>query len=83
MTDTIESPEQELMRLRAENEALKTAKPPKGLSFRVSQKGAVSIYGLGRFPVTLYASQWERLIDVSGQLSEFIKAHQVELATKG
>ncbi len=51
----------ELERLRAENEALK--KPSRGqISIRVSEKGGVSVYGLGRFPVTLYKEQWDKLL---------------------
>jgi hypothetical protein len=64
---------QELERLKAENEALKqTRKASTGLSFRVSEKGAVSIYGLGRFPVTLYKEQWEKLFAVVDQVKAFI-----------
>ena len=62
----------ELERLRAENEALK--KPARGqISVRVSEKGGVSVYGLGRFPVTLYKEQWERLLAQAEQIKSFIK----------
>ena len=62
----------EIERLRAENEALK--KPARGqISVRVSEKGAVSVYGLGRFPVTLYKEQWERLLAAAEQVKAFIK----------
>ena len=61
----------EIERLKAENEALKT--PARGqISFKVSQKGAVSIYGLGRFPVTLYREQWEKLLAAADQIKAFI-----------
>jgi hypothetical protein len=61
----------ELERLRAENEALK--KPVRGqLSIRVSEKGGVSVYGLGRFPVTLYKEQWEKLLGASDHIKTFI-----------
>jgi hypothetical protein len=61
----------ELERLRAENEALK--KPSRGqISIRVSEKGAVSVYGMGRFPVTLYKEQWEKLLTASDQIKAFI-----------
>jgi hypothetical protein len=61
----------ELERLRAENEALK--KPGRGqISIRVSEKGAVSVYGMGRFPVTLYKEQWERLLAAADQIKSFI-----------
>ena len=58
-----EDPRTELERLRAENEALKARKARTGsMSLKVSEKGAVSVYGLGRFPVTLYREQWDRLL---------------------
>jgi hypothetical protein len=61
----------ELERLRAENEALK--KPSRGqISLRVSEKGAVSVYGMGRFPVTLYKEQWEKLLASAEQIKAFI-----------
>jgi hypothetical protein len=71
----------ELERLRAENEALKKS-PFKGLSLRVSEKGAVSVYGLGRFPVTLYKEQWLRLLDMSEDILAFIKQNDAQLKTK-
>jgi hypothetical protein len=62
----------EIERLRAENESLK--KPARGqLSLRVSEKGALSVYGMGRFPVTLYREQWEKLLGMSDQIQQFIK----------
>ncbi|MDQ3262367.1 MAG: hypothetical protein M3Y59_01705 [Myxococcota bacterium] len=70
----------ELERLRAENESLKSA--PKGLSLKVSQKGAVSVYGLGRFPVTLYKEQWGKLLDMSDDIRGFIKDNDSKLKTK-
>jgi hypothetical protein len=71
----------EIERLRAENESLKKQKE-KGLSLKVSQKGAVSVYGLGRFPVTLYKEQWERLLEFAGAIKDFIAEHEGELKTK-
>jgi hypothetical protein len=71
----------ELERLRAENEALK--KPGRGkLSMKVSQKGAVSVYGMGRFPVTLYKEQWLRLLAMSDDIKSFIEANNDRLKTK-
>ncbi len=71
----------EIERLRAENEALK--RPARGqLSLRVSEKGALSVYGLGRFPVTLYREQWEKLLGMTDQIREFIQAHDSELKKK-
>ena len=71
----------ELERLRAENEKLK-ARSPRGLSLKVSAKGAVSVYGLGRFPVTLYKEQWEKLLDMSDDIQAFISEHASELKLK-
>jgi hypothetical protein len=52
------------------------------LEFRVSEKGGVSIYGLGRFPVTLYYEQWKRLLDVSDKLGEFLEENKTKLKLK-
>jgi hypothetical protein len=71
----------ELERLRAENEALK-AGTTRGVSLRVSEKGGVSVYGLGRFPVTLYKEQWLRLLDMADEIRAFIRDHDAELKTK-
>jgi hypothetical protein len=72
----------ELERLRAENEALKRT-TSKGLSLRVSEKGGVSVYGLGRFPVTLYKEQWLRLLDMAPEIRSFIQANDTQLKIKG
>ncbi len=74
---------EELERLRNENEALKSKKGRGGeITFKVSQKGAVSVYGMGRFPVTLYKEQWERLLDRVDDLRKFIAANESELKVK-
>jgi len=72
----------ELGRLRAENEELKRTHS-KGLSLRVSEKGGVSVYGLGRFPVTLYKEQWLRLLDMAADIRTFIQANETQLKAKG
>jgi hypothetical protein len=72
----------ELERLRAENETLKRSSS-KGLSMRVSEKGALSVYGLGRFPVTLYKEQWLRLLEMTEDIRAFIKQNETQLRTKG
>ncbi|MCS6797867.1 MAG: hypothetical protein NZ898_04955 [Myxococcota bacterium] len=72
----------ELERLRAENEALRK-RQARGVSIRVSAKGAVSVYGLGRFPVTLYREQWLRLLDMGDEIRAFIREHDAELKKKG
>jgi hypothetical protein len=66
----------ELERLRNENAALKRG----GAS--ISEKGAVSIYGMGRFPVTLYKEQWLELLDMSAEIRAFIAANEAQLKTK-
>ena len=71
----------EIEQLRAENEALKRSST-KGLSLRVSEKGALSVYGLGRFPVTLYKEQWLRLLDMTDDIQTFIKQNESQLKTK-
>jgi hypothetical protein len=71
----------ELERLRAENEKLKQkAGRPTGL--KVSEKGAVSVYGLGRFPVTLYKEQWVKLLDMADDIRQFIKENEGKLKVK-
>ena len=71
----------ELERLRTENEQLKQ-RAVRGVSLKVSEKGAVSVYGLGRFPVTLYKEQWTKLLAMAEDIKAFIKAHDAELKTK-
>ena len=71
----------ELEKLRAENERLKKA-ASRGGSIRVSEKGGVSIYGLGRFPVTLYKEQWIRLLDMSDDIRAFIRENADRLKSK-
>lgn len=71
----------ELERLRAENAALRKG-GPKGVSMKVSEKGGLSIYGLGRFPVTLYKEQWTKLLDMAEEIRTFLREHDAELKTK-
>jgi hypothetical protein len=71
----------ELEKLKAENEALK-ARGTKGVSLRVSEKGGVSVYGLGRFPVTLYKEQWLKLLDLAEDLRAFIRENDAKLKKK-
>ena len=71
----------ELERLKAENEALK-AKTTRATSIRVSEKGGVSVYGLGRFPVTLYKEQWLKLLGMADEIAAFIAENEGKLKTK-
>jgi len=71
----------ELVKLRAENESLKKA-GARGISLKVSQKGAVSLYGMGRFPVTLYKEQWIKILDMSDVIRAFIADNDSALKAK-
>ena len=71
----------ELERLRSENAALKKGAAA-GVTLKVSEKGAVSVYGMGRFPVTLYKEQWLKLLDLSDDIRAFIAANDGKLKTK-
>jgi hypothetical protein len=79
MTD--EDLKAELERLRKENESLKKG-AAKGISMKVSEKGGLSIYGLGRFPITLYKEQWTKLLDMSDDIRSFLASHDAELKAK-
>ena len=71
----------ELEKLKAENASLR-ARGSKGVSMKVSEKGGVSVYGLGRFPVTLYQEQWLKLLDLADEIRSFIQANQAVLKKK-
>ena len=72
----------EIERLRAENEQLKKPAARGQLSLRVSEKGALSVYGLGRFPVTLYREQWEKLLGMGDEIKRFIQDNDQLLKKK-
>jgi hypothetical protein len=71
----------ELERLRSENAQLKN-KDKAGLTLKVSEKGAVSLYGMGRFPVTLYKEQWLRVLASAPEIEAFIRENESRLKTK-
>jgi hypothetical protein len=71
----------ELERLKTENERLKSQRG-RSVSLKVSEKGGVSVYGLGRFPVTLYKEQWAKLLAITDEIRAFIKDHDAELKAK-
>jgi len=77
------SKESELDQLRAEVARLRKATAPRPLTFKVGQKGGVAVYGLGRFPVTLYVEQWDRLIAEIDALHGFLEEHRLYLRVKG
>ncbi|AGX88555.1 hypothetical protein [Candidatus Symbiobacter mobilis] len=82
MNDSTEDLQAELERLRRENAALKKA-PTTGITLKVSDKGALSVYGMGRFPVTLYKEQWRKLLGMSQEILAFLDQHDAELKSKG
>ena len=79
MTD--EDLKAEVDRLRAENERLKSQRG-RTTSLKVSEKGGVSVYGLGRFPVTLYKEQWTKLLAMADEIRAFIAEHDAQLKVK-
>ena len=81
-SDIIEDMKAELERLRSENAALKKG-ASSSIRMKVSEKGALSIYGMGRFPVTLYKEQWLKLLDMSADIRAFIAANEAQLKAKG
>jgi hypothetical protein len=94
LMETNEAITAELERLRAENESLKEIiklrsenqelrkEASQGTSLKVSDKGAVSVYGLGRFPVTLYKEQWHRLLALADEIREFIRINDDKLKSR-
>jgi hypothetical protein len=80
-----ETPEEKLARLEAENQELRKQIEQRGsgqLRLKVSEKGALSVYGLGRFPVTLYKEQWIRLLDYADAIKAFLKENDARLKAK-
>jgi hypothetical protein len=71
----------ELERVKSENQALK-ARRDQRVSMKVSEKGGLSVYGLGRFPVTLYQEQWVRLLDLADDIRVFLKENEGQLKKK-
>jgi hypothetical protein len=71
----------ELEKLRKENEQLKQ-RTSRGISMKVSEKGGLSVYGLGRFPVTLYKEQWTKLLDMADDIRRFIEENNDKLKAK-
>jgi hypothetical protein len=71
----------EIARLKAENERLKDQRAHR-VALKVSEKGGLSVYGLGRFPVTLYKEQWTKLLDMADDIRAFIRAHDAELKAR-
>ena len=72
----------EVARLQAENERLKNQRG-RAVSLKVSEKGGVSVYGLGRFPVTLYKEQWTKLLDMADEIRSFLRENDARLKSKG
>jgi hypothetical protein len=81
MSETNEEMQAELERLRAENEGLKARKSQE-TRLQVSQKGAVSLYGIRRFPITFYADEWDIVLGMADEVRAFISQHETELKRK-
>ncbi len=81
MSELTNTERDELEQLRKQK-ATREAQDKKGISFKVSEKGGVSVYGLGRFPVTLYQEQWIRLFSEIDNLKTFIEENKAKLKTK-
>jgi hypothetical protein len=81
-TPMSEPTKEELLARIAELEKKAEGRKKGALEFRVGEKGGVSVYGLGRFPVTLYYEQWIRLLDVSKDLREFLEENKHRLKLK-
>ena len=79
MSDDLQA---EIERLRAENESLKKSGRGGKLAMKVSEKGALSVYGMGRFPVTLYKEQWLRILAMADEIKAFIEANKENLKSK-
>jgi len=79
-----ETTEEKLARLEAENQGLReqVEQTKDSLRLKVSQKGGLSVYGLGRFPVTLYKEQWVRLLDYTDEIRAFLKENDALLKAK-
>ena len=75
----VESLEEKIARLEAENASLRSNNK---IYFKVSGKGAVSLYGLQKFPVTLYKTQWEQILDMAPEIKSFLEANEASLTTK-
>jgi hypothetical protein len=71
----------ELARVKEENERLK-GRQGRGMSLKVSEKGALSVYGLGRFPVTLYKEQWQKLLAMTDEIRAFLEENDARLKSK-
>jgi hypothetical protein len=77
-----EPSKEELLAKIAELEKKVEGRKKGTLEFRVGEKGGVSVYGLGRFPVTLYYEQWIRLLDASKDLRDFLEENKSHLKLK-
>jgi hypothetical protein len=78
LSQSEEDLKQQVEQLKAQLEAEK-AKGQKGVTLKVSQKGAVSLYGIRRFPITFYKEEWDRILDMDAEIRAFLAEHEAEL----
>ena len=81
-TITLEQMQAQIQALMARNAELEAALPKPKVAIKVSAKGAISVYGLGRFPVTLYMSQWQALFEKKADIEKFMVDNASQLAVK-
>jgi hypothetical protein len=70
------------LELRWKGRAQRKTKAKAGIHLKVSEKGAVSLYGMGRFPITLYKEQWLRILASAAEIETFIHENESKLKTK-
>ena len=82
MSESEEDLKRQITDLKAQLESQKaSAKRP--ITLQVSKKGGVSLYGIRRFPITFYLEEWNRILDMEGEIRKFLEEHEAELAKKG
>ena len=82
LPDTSKPTYEQLLKIIADQQAALAAKPARSISLKISTKGALSIYGLGRFPMTLYVSQFDKLALAWPDVIDFVHDHRSELSVK-
>jgi hypothetical protein len=82
MSGSEEDLKRQIADLKAQLES-ERASAKKPITLQVSKKGGVSLYGIRRFPITFYLEEWNRILDMEGEIRKFLEQHETELAKKG